>query len=322
MQDTPQKAPTADTGATGATGPTGPTGATGATGGTGVTGSTGSTGAKGGTGGKGAKDPFGEITQDASQAAHRAADMVEKWLPPTVSVIIIMFVAWALAGWARASVRKGLARAKFDPTLGKFLSNMLRWTIIALAVTLCFSVFGVQPTSFAALIGAAGLAIGLGFQGSLSNLAAGVMLLVFRPFKVGDSVVVAGQAGKVNEIDLFQTTMDTPDGRRLIMPNGQIFGATIENSTYHPRRRADVLVTVALDAPMGKVQGALERAVARVDSGLEDPPPTIAPGAFVVAGVEWTVTMWARTDDVGAVKADLVRAIKEEMDGAAIGLKK
>ncbi|MFN9977967.1 MAG: mechanosensitive ion channel family protein, partial [Phycisphaerae bacterium] len=108
--------------------------------------------------------------------------------------------------------------------------------------------FGVNVNTFAAIIGSAGLAIGLAFQGTLSNIASGVLLLVFRPFKVGDSVVIAGVAGVVNEIDLFTTALDTADGRRVIVPNAQIAGAVIDNQSHHPRRRFEVLLSVQFDA--------------------------------------------------------------------------
>jgi small conductance mechanosensitive channel len=255
---------------------------------------------------------------DGKQFAGKAVSWAEDYAPSVIGVIILLSVAWAGAGLVRRGIRRGLVRARFDPTLGKFLSNMARWLVIALAVMACLEVFGVKTTGFAALIGAAGLAVGLGFQGSLSNLAAGVMLLVFRPFKVGDFVVVGGQSGTVNEIDLFTTNLDTPDGRRIVMPNGQIFGTTIENITYHPRRRADVTVGVGYEADIDTTRRALERAAAAAQGGLRDPEPGVALLALGASSVEWMVQVWAPAGDFGAVKQSLVRAVKAELDRAAI----
>ena len=125
--------------------------------------------------------------------------------------IIVLLAGWIFAGWAGSAVRRALARAKVDETLRKFLGKLTRWCLLTLVVLACLSIFGVETTSFAAVIGSAGIAIGLAFQGTLSNFAAGVMLLMFRPFHVGDVINVAGYLGKVNEIELFTTTMDTFD---------------------------------------------------------------------------------------------------------------
>ena len=152
-------------------------------------------------------------------------------------VLIILFVAMTLAGWVAATVRASLTRMKFDPTLSKFMAKLARWGVLLLAGLSCLSYFGIETTSFAAVIGAAGFAVGLAFQGTLSNFAAGAMLLLFRPFKVGDVVNLDGSLGIVDEIELFTTTLDTFDNRRLLLPNSSVFGSKIENITYHPRRR-------------------------------------------------------------------------------------
>lgn len=319
MQDS---GPTAASGATAATAASGQASATGPSGPAGATAQSGATGASGGTGQTGGTGHQATIKDRAEVAASTAATLVGKYAPPTLGVVVIMLVAWFLSTWARRAMRAGLARARFDPTLGKFLSNIVRWLIITMAVITCLNLFGIEQTSFAAVLGAAGLAIGLALQGSLSNLAAGVMLLIFRPFKVGDSVVVAGQSGKVNEIDLFQTTLDTADGRRIFVPNGPIFASNIENTTYHPRRRTDVPVTVQTGPSMEQTQAALDRAIKRTPKILGDPPPTAVPTGFPVAGVDWLVSAWSLGPDMGDVKRELVRAIKEELDAAEIPLKK
>ena len=141
-----------------------------------------------------------------------------------VGVLVVLFIAWLGAGWVGRTVLRSLERARFDSTLSRFLAKISRWAILLFTVLSCLSMFGIQTTSFAAVIGASALAIGLAFQGTLSNFASGAMLLLFRPFKVGDVVNVAGHTGTVFEIDLFSTTLDTPDNRRIILPNSKVYG--------------------------------------------------------------------------------------------------
>ena len=181
-----------------------------------------------------------------------------------VFVLILLTVAWTVSGWGSSIVRTALERINFDETLTIFLSKLVRWAILLMAALTCLSKFDVETTSFAALIAAAGLAIGLAFQGTLSNFAAGAMLLLFRPYKVGDEVNVAGYSGTVREIELFTTAIDTADFRRIIVPNSSIFGAVIENVTHHPVRRFDVGVGTAYSADIDETRRVLERAVQSV----------------------------------------------------------
>lgn len=245
---------------------------------------------------------------------------VEQHGPAALGVVILMVVAWILAGWARATTRRALLKTKFDPTLGKFFSNMLRWAILVLAVVTSMQFFGITATSFAAVIGAVTLAIGLGFQNSLSNLAAGVMLLVFRPFRVGDFVNIAGQLGTVNEIDLLITEIDTPDGRRISLPNGQVFGNIIENITHHPRRRVDITVGVSYNADIDQTRAALEGALAMITPRLSDPAPEVALTALGASSVDWAIRVWTRREDFGDTRQSALRAAKIALDRAGINI--
>lgn len=303
MQDKPEA-----TGQPAASGPTGEAKA--------ATGSTGATGASGPTG----KDKDKHTTGTSiEQTVAAAKDIAAKYIPPSISVIIIMIVTWFISNWARRTLRAGLDRAKFDITLSKFFSNAVRWIILTVGVLFCFNVFEINTTTFAAVLGAAGLAIGLALQGSLGNMAAGVMLLVFRPFKVGDTITVVGQTGSINEIDLFTTTMDTGDGRRIIIPNGQIFGNTIDNATYHPRRRADIKVSVSLNNDLDHVRALLEQAAMGVEGRLPEPAPGVSL-TNMGATLDWDVNVWAKTSEVGAVRQALIKAVREELVRAQIEL--
>lgn len=238
--------------------------------------------------------------------------------PKVITALVILGVGWIAAGWAGRVTRNALTRARVEPTLTGFLSRLVTWGTMLLVVLACVSIFDVETTSFAAIIGSAGIAIGLAFQGTLSNFAAGMMLLMFRSYKVGDLIQVAGQMGKVHAIELFTTTLDTLDNRRLIIPNGQIFGSTIENITYHPYRRADVNVGVAYAADIDATRRVLLEAAQRVPGGLADPPPDVFLLDLGNSSVNWSVRVWANAADFGAVRQATVRGVKMALDEAGI----
>lgn len=237
-----------------------------------------------------------------------------------VLVLLILFGALLVGGWARALVMRLLERVNFDKTLTKFFGSTARWLILLFAALGCLEVFGFNTTSFAAALGGASVAIGLAFQGSLSNVAAGIMLLTFRPFKVGDVVSVAGHTGGIEEIGLFSTSMNTPDNKHIIIPNGQIFGSTLTNITHNPTRRVDVNVGVDYDADIDEVRAVLEKAAQSVEGALSDP----APAAFLVglggSSVDWQVRVFCDTGDYFDVFEATVRATKMHLDDAGIGI--
>jgi small conductance mechanosensitive channel len=146
------------------------------------------------------------------------------------------------------------------------------------------------------------------------------MLLIFRPFKVGDTVNVAGQSGTVDEIELFTTTLDTPDNRRIIMPNSAVFGATIENVSYHRVRRVDVPVGVSYDADIDLTRDVLQSAIATTPGALVEPAPEAVLLGLGASSVDWSVRAWAPTADVGAVKEALIRNVKVRLDAAGIAI--
>jgi len=234
--------------------------------------------------------------------------------------LVVLCAGWIFAGWVGSVTRKALARAQIDETLTRFLSKLARWGVPLLVVLACLSVFGVETTSFAAVIGSVGIAVGLAFQGTLSNFAAGIMLLMFRPFNVGDVITVAGQTGKVNAIELFATTLDTFDNRRFIIPNGQVFGSTIENITYHPRRRADVAVGVSYAADIDHTREVLTKAAGTVPGALDDPEPAIILLDLGDSAVNWSVRVWAKSEEFGDVKQAATRAVKVALDKAGIDI--
>jgi small conductance mechanosensitive channel len=234
--------------------------------------------------------------------------------------LILMTTAWTASSWSSGAVGAALGRVHFDETLTIFLAKLVRWLILLLVTLMCLSKFGVETTGFAAVIGAAGLAIGLAFQGTLSNFSAGAMLLIFRPYKVGDEVNVAGYTGTVREIELFTTAIDTPDNRRIIVPNSSIYGTVIENITHHPLRRASVEVGTAYSADIDETRRALERALHSVASIAPMPAPAVVLTELGGSSVNWSVRGWARREQFGEAKQALIRAVKLELDHAGIDI--
>ncbi len=226
--------------------------------------------------------------------------------------------AWIVGGWARKSIFTVVRRTHVDQTVSTFFGNLVRWTVLVLGLVACLSIFGINIAAVAAVIGAAGLAIGLAMQGSLANLAAGIMLLILRPFRLGDAIVVAGQSGKVNEIDLFNTKLDTADNRRLIIPNSAVFGATIENSTHHPKRRVDVMVRTPFQADVERTREILLAAASGVPRRLADEPVEASLADIGNTGLVWAVRLWCATDDAGVVRDALVTAVKSGLERASI----
>ena len=158
-------------------------------------------------------------------------DVLIAYAPKVMGVLLALFVAWIIANWTERAVRAGLEKRDFDATLTRFFAKLARYLILIGAVLGCLGVFGIQTASFAAVLAAAGFAVGMAFQGTLGNIAAGIMLLAFRPFKVDDFVEVNGETGTCEHIDLFTCEFRTLDNKKLIIPNGAVFGSTITNYT-------------------------------------------------------------------------------------------
>ena len=237
-----------------------------------------------------------------------------------VSVLVIMVAALFLGNALRNAVERGLTRVKFDATLTKFLAVVSRWLVLIIAILGCLEMFGVKTTSFAAVLGGASLAIGLAFQGSLSNVATGIMLLVFRPFKVGDVVTIGGQTGVVEEISLFTTHLNTPQNVHIIMPNSKIFGDTIVNLTRNPYRRVDISVGVSYSADIQATRDALTQAALAVQSQYADQPPAVFLAGLGDSAVNWQVRVFASNERFWDVHQETIQAIKASLDEANISI--
>ncbi len=237
-----------------------------------------------------------------------------------LGVGIGIWIAFRIAGWMQRRLGDALRQRSFDETLTLFFGNLVRWLVIVASVLACLGLFGIETTSFAAVIGAAGLAIGLAFQGTLSSFAAGVMLLVFRPFKVGDYVVAGGKEGVVAEIGLFSTAFDTLDNRRLYVSNTAIATGAIENCTAHPKRRVDIDVNIAASEDVDATRKALEAAIVSVPGADAKSEPQVFLKGFGGGMVMWQVRVWCAPAVYWDVWQATVRAVAYGLAGAKIAM--
>lgn len=237
-----------------------------------------------------------------------------------LGAIFLLAVTVVAARWAHRLTQRALDRAHTDATLTRFAANLARYSVLVLGILAVLGTFGISVASFAAILAAGAFAIGLALQGTLGHFAAGAMLLMFRPFRVGDVVSVAGVTGKVVEIDLFTSQFDTPDNRRLVVPNGAIFGSTIENITYHPTRRVDVDVGTEYGADLRATREVLEKVAAEAEGVLPDPAPQVYLKELGDNSINWAVRVWTLTPDFWAVRERVTQQIKDALDEADIGI--
>ena len=231
-----------------------------------------------------------------------------------VGAILILIIGRIVAGVLRSGTLRGARKANVDETLAIFFGRLVFILVMVFTIVAALSKFGVETASFIAVLGAAGFAVGFAMQGSLSNFAAGVMLLVFRPFKVGDYVDAGGAAGTVKEIALFTTTLATPDNVKIIMGNGNIFGATIKNYSAYDTRRCDLLIGIGYSSDIQKAIEIMEGLIKADERVLGDPAHQIAVSELADSSVNFVVRMWCNKGDYWGLKFDMTRAIKEAFD--------
>src|SRR5690554_4018057 len=244
--------------------------------------------------------------------------MAIDWGMRIIGVIVILFVAFVLAKMLQSKVRDRLEKSKVDKTLARLMGTLVRWVILILAFIGCLGLFGIETTSFAAIIGGSALAIGLAFQGTLSNVAAGAMLLVFRPYRVDDWVTIDGVSGTVYELGLFTTTLDTPAGTRYIVPNTKAFGTTIENVSILPERRVEIPVGVGYDADIDQTRQVLMDAVSKLDHIVGEPMVVLS--GLGGSSVDWKVRAVCKNEHFWGLHEDVVRAVKMSLDEAGIDI--
>lgn len=238
-----------------------------------------------------------------------------------VYALVILIVALAFSGWAKRRIEAISARhPRMDATLFGFLGNIAKYIILAMAAIFILNRFGIQTTSLVALIGAAGLAIGLALQGALSNLAAGVMIILFRPFRVGHFIEAGSSSGTVREISLFFTELKTYDGLQLILPNSDIWSSSIKNYSVNATRLVDLTIGVSYDSDLRTAEKVLKQIAEEEPRILAEPEPFIKVRELGDSSVDFVFRVWANSADWWALKCDLNRAIKEGFDAEGVGI--
>jgi len=225
-----------------------------------------------------------------------------------------------LARWLSNLIDKGLRKAGTDEMLVGFLRKLVYFALLTFVVLAAISGLGVQTTSFIAVLGAAGLAVGLALQGSLANFAAGVLIIIFRPFKLGDYVEAGGIAGVIEAISIFTTTLRTPDNKTIIVPNGQVMAGTIVNYSAKDTRRVDLVVGCSYGDDLDKVRQVIEEILAADERVLKDPAPTVAVLALADSSVNFAVRPWVRNADYWPVHFDLTERVKKRFDEEGISI--
>ena len=237
-----------------------------------------------------------------------------------IAAIVIFFIGKWLSGVLSRAVGKAMSRAKTDQVLVKFVVNLAYAALLAFVVLAALAQLGIQTTSFIAIIGAAGLAIALALQGSMANFAAGVMLIIFRPFKVGDYIEAAGTAGVVEEIMIFSTKLKSPDNKQLYIPNGSIIAGTIVNYSAKNQRRVDLVFGCGYGDDIKKTKALLEAIVKENALVLDDPAPTIGVLELGDNSVNFAVRPWVATPDYWDVHFQITEEVKQRFDEAGISI--
>lgn len=244
----------------------------------------------------------------------------EYLVPLGIRILLALLVFYVGRSVARAIVKAvdKFTEGRLDDSLRRFLSSVLHGLLLAMVIIAALERLGVQTTAAVAILGAAGLAIGLSLQGTLGNFAAGVILILFRPYKIGDTIGAAGFLGTVEGIEVFNTLLRTPDNRRIIIPNGEIASGSIENFSAMETRRVDMVFGVGYDDDIKKAKAILEELVADDERVLQEPAPIIVVGELADSSVNFLVRPWVNTADYWTVKWDLTEKVKLRFDQEGI----
>ncbi len=269
-------------------------------------------------------DTLGKIAQELSRSLEKLLRLAlhygGDYGPRLLEAVAILAAGWIAARIVCRVLSRALERTRLDATLSGFSVNLAYMATMTFVVVAALEALGVKTTSFVAILGAAALAIGFALQGSLSNFAAGVLLIVFRPFKVGDVVDAAGVNGEVVEIQVFATVLRTPDHKRIVVPNSAITASNIVNYSINPMRRIDLVIGISYNADIRRAKQVIEAVIARDTRVLVNPAPLVGVLELAESSVNLAVRPWVKTADFGQAKFDLTEAIKLALDAEGISI--
>jgi len=260
------------------------------------------------------EDGMGSISTD------KLVELVQSYGLPLIWAIVVFIVGRIVARIITKVVAKMMTKANIDETLVKFTKTVVYVALMIFVILAALGKLGIETTSFAAILAAAGLAIGLSLQGTLGNFASGFMLILFRPFKVGDFVEAGGVSGVVEEIQIFSTRMRSGDNKEITVPNGQIVGSTITNYSAKATRRVDLVIGVGYNDDLKKVRAVLEDILAKDERVLKDPAPTIGVAELADSSVNFVVRPWVKSADYWPVLFDTQETVKLRFDAEGISI--
>jgi small conductance mechanosensitive channel len=257
---------------------------------------------------------------DVNQILERVWELVTIYGLKVIAAIAIFVIGRWVAKAVAGMIRKMMRNAEVDQTLRRFVANMAYIALLAFVVLAALGQLGIQTTSFIAILGAAGLAVGLALQGSLSNFAAGFLMILFRPIRVGDFIEGAGTAGTVEEIAIFTTTLVTPDNKTVIIPNAALTGGNIVNWTVKGTRRVDMVMGIGYTDDIDKAKQIMADILAKDPRVLKDPAPAIAVSELADSSVNFVVRPWVKASDYWGVHNDTHEAVKKAFDAQGISI--
>ncbi|WP_035655775.1 mechanosensitive ion channel family protein [Flavobacterium filum] len=243
-----------------------------------------------------------------------AITVLMEYSPRLISALLIFLIGWYAIKIIKRVVTKIMIKREMEPTLSKFLADILIWTLKILLFVTVISRLGVENSSFVAIIGAAGLAVGLSLQGSLSNFAGGVLIIMFKPFKVGDFIEAQGVSGTVKQIQIFVTQLSTVDNQTIFVPNGSLSNNNIINYTYATTRRADLTIGISYSSNIKKAKELALEVMNNHPMVLKDPEPMILVRDLADSSINLAVRPWAKTEDFFVMRSDILEQIKLKFD--------
>lgn len=256
---------------------------------------------------------------------------VQKWVDTGYDLLIIYapkllmaILIWIIGAWVIKMITKGIRKAldkgDYDVSLKKFLMNLVGWILKIVLIVVVLGTVGIETTSFAAILAAAGLAIGLALQGSLANFAGGVLIMIFKPIKVGDFIEAQGEAGTVKEIEIFTTKLTSPDNKEIIIPNGKLSNDNIVNYSALDMRRVDMVFGVGYDSDIKQTKDILMEQLNNHPLILKDPAPLVRLTELADSSLNFNVRPWVKTSDYWGVYYDIMESSKEALDAAGIDI--
>lgn len=258
------------------------------------------------------------MEENIREMINKAPEFIMTYGLKILMAILVYYIGKFIARWVADFLGKTMGKRGVDSTVANFIKNLAYYGMFTMVVVAALGQLGVQTASFVAIIGAAGLAVGFALQGSLANFAAGVLLILFRPFKAGDYIEAGGTAGVVKDISIFTTTLMSPDNVTIIVANGAVFSGNIHNYSTAPDRRVDLVVGVSYSSDIDKVKSELQALVEADERVLKDKPITIAVAELADSSVNFVVRPWVASSNYWPVKFDLTEKIKKRFDEVGI----